>query len=144
MASFRERWRALLVGLLAVGLGAAIHGLFHALAPADARPVPSLAAIPWLLAVVGVAAFLASAVTVARRQRSLGRKLGVALGHALLGMAGLAGVLASDPAFPFGPHYAESMTLPGDRGTAYLYRGGLFCRQSVWRAARDYVGLLRG
>jgi len=36
--------------------------------------------------------------------------------------------------FPFGPEYVESMALPGEQGAAHLYRGGLFCSQTVRRA----------
>lgn len=122
------------MGLAAFVIAAAIHGLFHALAPDGARPVPSLAMLPWVVASGGVAAFLASAVTHGRRAKGVLSTVGVVLIHTLVGLAALCGVLASDPAFPFGPHYVESLALPGDRGTAYLYQGGLFCRQTVRRS----------
>lgn len=125
----------MLVGLGALAAAAAVHGVFHALASPGTRPVPWLAAVPWLLACFGVAAMLASAVAMVRRTPGGLAKLGAGTLHVLVTLAGLAGVLASDPEVLFGSFHVESLTLPGDRGTAYLYRGGLFCGQSVWHAA---------
>lgn len=133
-ASFGRRWRALLVGLLAFGVAAAIHGVFRALETPDTRPVPSLAAVPWGLASVGVAAMLASTVAAARRAQGGLAKLGAGTLHVVVTLVGLCGVLAADPAFPFGPIHLESLALPGEHGRAYLYQGGLFCSQTVWRA----------
>ncbi len=129
-----SRWRVLWLGVSAFVLAAGIHGLFHWLAPPDARPRPGLAAIPWVVTSVGVAALMGSAVAAGRRARGLARTLGAVLLHGLLAMAGLMGAVLSDPAFPFGPNYVESLSLPGEHGTAYLYRGGMFCWQSVRRA----------
>ena len=134
MVRSSERWRALWVGLVAFAVAAAVHGVFRALETPGSRPIPLLAAHPWLVACFGVAAMLVSTVTLLRRTKGALAKLGAGALHVLLILAGLAGVLASDPSFPFGSSHLESITLPGDRGTAYLYKGGIFCDQSVWRA----------
>ena len=125
----------LLLGLGAFALAAGIHGLFHLLADGDSRPIPAIAAVPWVVASLGVAGMLASSAAIARRAQGVMATLGFVFLHVVLCMASLTGVLMSDPAFPFGPNYVESMDLPGSRGTAYLYRGGLFCSQTVRRAA---------
>lgn len=134
VAGFARRWRALLLGLLVFGMAAGVHGIFHALGVPSRMPRPWASSIPWVLACVGVAAMLASAVTTMRRATPMWRKLGAGLLHVLLALGGLAGVLASDPSFPFGPTIVEWSTLPDDRGTAYLYKQGLFCQQTVWLA----------
>lgn len=135
VAGFVRRWRALLSGLLVFGVAVAIHGVLHALQPPVSRPVPSLAAVPWVIAGAGVAAVLVSTVSAIRRTEGGLAKVGAGALHGLVVLAGLAAVVASDPAFPFGPIHQESLVLPGERGTAYLYRGGLFCSQTVRRAA---------
>ncbi len=124
----------LLLGLAALAVAAGIHGSFHLLAQPETRPVPILASCPWVIASVGIAGLLASGAAAGRRAKGLMATGGMVFLHVVLGMAGLTGVLMSDPAFPFGPNYVESMALPGDEGTAYLYRGGLFCSQTVRRS----------
>lgn len=113
-------------------VGAGVHGLFHALTPAEARPIPSLAVLPWVFASFGVAATVSSAVASVRRG-TIGRLRAIAL-HGGAGLLGLVGVLATDPAFPFGPVYADSLSPASERDAFYLYRGGLFCHQTVWRS----------
>jgi hypothetical protein len=133
-AAWPRRWRALLLGLGSFAAAAGVHGLFHVLGVPARMPRPWLSAVPWLLACVAVAAMLASTATSVRRAKPLGRKLAAGLLHVLLALGGLAGVLASDPTFPFGPTVVEWTTLPDDRGTAYLYKQALFCQQTVWRS----------
>ncbi len=96
------------------------------------RPVPWLAAVPWVLAAVGLLVIVVSAVVVARRQARRRRKVLVWGLHVLLLLGGAAGTLAADPEFPFGRSHVDSLKLPGARGTAHLFRGGLLCDQAVW------------
>lgn len=129
------RWRALVLSLVAFASAAAIHGLFHWLVPKGAIVRPTIAALPWAIASLGLAAAIASAVIAIRRTPGLVVRLGLVSLHVFVVLAGAAGTLASDPAFPFGPSHVDDLELPGDRGRVYLYRGGLFCSQQLWLAA---------
>lgn len=140
---FVARWRWVLVALGAFAVAAAVHGGLHVLHEPGRRPVPSVAAVPWVMAALAWAGLLVSTVVVMRRARGALAKLGAVALHGLVGLVGTAGVLASDPAFPFGPVYVESIVLPGDRGHAYLYEGGLFCSRTVWRAAPGQWWIVR-
>ncbi|MCB9714252.1 MAG: hypothetical protein H6712_10370 [Myxococcales bacterium] len=135
MRAVPRRWWWLAVGLVAMGLAAAIHGAFHGLAPSHGRPVPALGAVPWGLAAAGELALLVSPLAIWRGLATRGRRVGAVVVHLVLLVGAPLGVLASDPDFPFGPACGGSLALPGDRGTAYLCRGGLFCSRTV-RIAR--------
>ena len=138
MARFLSRWRTLFVGLLAFAVAAAIQGSFH-LVPFGARPVPWLASVPWVVACFALPALVASGVATLRRASGGLAKLGAVTLHVLVALGGVAGVFAADPDFPFGPLHVESITLPGEEGSAHLYRGGLFCSQTVWRSGPGEV-----
>jgi len=123
-----------MIGSAAFGIAAGVHGIFHALGEPQLRPIPSLAVIPWSLAGFACVAMVVSAVGFVRRARGALRRAGLILAHIVIVLGGLVGVLTSDPEFPFGEHYVESIELPEGRGTAYLYKGGFFCAQTVWLA----------
>jgi hypothetical protein len=133
MAIAWTRWRGLARSLAAFLFAAAMQGLLHVLPPAGARAVPSLAAAPWAVAAIGVAALVPSSLVAVRGTEGGLAKLGAVTLHVVFGLACIAGVFASDPAFPFGPSYEQSLDLPAGHGRAYLYRGDMFCAQSVWR-----------
>ncbi|MBV1858604.1 MAG: hypothetical protein KUG77_09355 [Nannocystaceae bacterium] len=135
MADFVRPWRSFLVGVLGLGVAAGVHGLFHAQGVPSRLPRPWLSAVPWVFALGGVAALLASTVSAVRRLTPWRRKLGASLLRLGLALGGLIGVFTSDPTFPFGPVHVASLALPDGGGTAYLYKGGVFCQQSV-RLAR--------
>lgn len=129
-----RRWRALVIALSAFAAAAATHGLFHAWVPTGAQVRPGLAAVPWGLAAAGVVAAIVSCVLVIQRTPGVGPRIGLALLHVVVALGGGVATLSSDPAFPFGPSHVADLELPGDRGRAYLYRGGIFCAQDVWIA----------
>lgn len=122
------------LGLAALAVAAAVQGIFLLVTPAGARPVPWLAALPWVIACFAGPALVASLVRSLRSATGGLARLGAVTLHLVLAVGGVIGLLAADPDFPFGPTHAESLALPDGRGTAHLYRGGLFCDQSVWRA----------
>lgn len=134
MGDFVRRWPSLLVGVLGLALAAGVHGLFHLQGVPSRLPRPWLGAVPWALALGGVVALLVSMVSAVRHSTTWWRKLAAGLLHVALALGGLIGVLTSDPAFPFGPAFVASSTLPDGRGTAYLYKAGVLCQQSVWLA----------
>jgi hypothetical protein len=125
----------LVLSLVAFAIAAAIHGSFHAFVPTGAQVVPLLAALPWAFALLGMVAMVVSAVVTIGRADGVGPRLALVALHVFVGIAGPVGTATSDPSFPFGPSHVGDLDLPGDRGRAYLYRGGIFCAQDVWIAA---------
>lgn len=130
-----RRWRSSMAAVLTFGLAAALHGALRLATPPDALPRPLLAATPWMLAGLGLLAAIASCVVWARRMPRPRHAVAVVVAHLLGSIALAVGVLVSDPSFPFGPTLAASLELPGDRGHAYLYRGGVLCSQEIHIAA---------
>ena len=126
-------WRRLLFGVTAGLLGVVLHLVFGTRGP-DIRPTPSLAALPWLLLAVFAVLAIASGWAFVRGAHRRWVKVVVGLSHVTIVLGGLAGIVTSDPEFPFGSTYADSLDLPGGRGTAYLYEGGLFCTRTLWIA----------
>jgi hypothetical protein len=131
---FAQRWRVLLIAMAGFAGAVGVNGLLHAVSDAQTRVIPSVAAIAWAVAGFGIAALLASCVAALRRSVGGLAKLGVLTLHLFVAAAGGAAVLATDPAFLFGPHYVDDLAVPGGGGRIYLYRGGLFCSQTLWRS----------
>lgn len=124
-----------MAAVFAFGLAAALHGALRLATPPGALPRPLLAAVPWMLAALGLLAAIVSCVVWARRMLRPRHTVAIVVAHLLGTVASAVGVLVSDPSFPFGPELAARLELPGDRGHAYLYRGGVLCSQEIRVAA---------
>lgn len=119
-------------GIAALAAALALFGWFTAV---PGRPVPLLAALPWVLALGALTAFGAAAFVSVRamaRPRAAGGVAGRVGAAVLASLVGLGAVVLTDPSFPFGG--SVEARLPSSDGTTYLYRGGLFCVRSLWRA----------
>lgn len=114
-------------------MGVGVHLSFGLQGP-NIRPTPSFAALPWLLLAVFAVLAVGSGWAFVRGDHRRWVKVVVGLAHVVLVLGGVAGVVTSDPEFLFGSTYADSLRLPGGRGTAYLYEGGLFCERTLWVA----------
>jgi hypothetical protein len=129
--------------IAAAELGGAIglHVWFDGL-PHDERPIPTLAAVPWVLVVLAGVAWVVACLRVAARRSALGdtsAKIGTAiglLGQLALTLGGTVVVVLTDPEFLFGSHHDDTLDLPDGR-SAYLYRGGLFCAYEIFVSAPD-------
>ena len=129
---------AMAVGVCELAAAIAMHVWFEDL-PYDERPVPWLARVPFVLAMLAALAWAIACLRVVMRRREVaGRKaaIGALVGHLVLTMVGTVGVIASDPEFLFGSTLDDSIDLPDGR-RAYLYRGGLFCSYEVFVATHD-------